>query len=403
MKEYKEKDKRADDMIKLLDYYYDEDNDSPLIPLVDKTEMTGMIDTLREEYGIFYSPQVTYSMANTMEQYRMDICKAVGVEKVWCWSTTINEVASLKRKYDNLLEKYNKLVEGGHLNDDQYVTIPRENYDILVEESGHLDRLTNILEEDYCIHNFTSRDAFIKDMNSYVHYREELCLKEYELELTEKTDNKSDLDLLFEELKKLEKEVRDDTKWKKNSIWLKSSIIKNEESNGSIHNKVEFYIYHKSPEENLTESFKYTVKQDGNGYFYVVCHNPYKKESDMSIPGILDYIKGELEETRLYYADIKNDGREEFEELVEKLEKLADDKRKNRSDITINVNIRYKGTDDAEYNEAIVIITNHRDKKEYRVVQDMLGNFIIQTYPKMNYRIEDVIVYISNRIDNIKW
>ena len=45
--------------------------------------------------------------------------------------------------------------------------------------------------------------------------------------------------------KKFEKEVKNDTKWKKNNIWLKSSITKNEESNGSIHNKVEFYIYHR--------------------------------------------------------------------------------------------------------------------------------------------------------------
>ena len=401
MRTYKEKDKRCEEVLEMLDFYYDADH--PIESLVSKEKIDELITILREEYGIFYAPKETHSIMDTMEKYRVGICKAIGVEKVWCWSTTIEEVTALKRRYDNLLQNYNKLVEGGKLNNDKYVTIPRENYDILVEESGHLDWLMNMLEEDYCIHNFTSRDAFVKDMNSYVHYREELCLKEYELEIAEKTDNKSGLDLLFEELKKFEKEVKDDTKWKKNNIWLKSSITKSEESNGSIHNKVEFYIYHRSPEEDLTESFKYTVKQDGNGYFYLVCHNPYKKESDMSIPGILDYIKGELEETRVYYADIEDDGREEFDELVKKLEKLAEDKNKNRSDITINVNTRYKGTDDAKYNEAIVIITNHRDKKEYRVVQDMLGNFIIQTYPKMNYRIEDVIVYIGNHIDNIKW
>ena len=390
MKEYKEKDKRADDMIKLLDYYYDEDNDSPLIPLVDKTEMTGMIDTLREEYGIFYSPQVTYSMSNTMEKYRMDICKAIGVEKVWCWSTTINEAASLKRRYDNLLEKYNKLAEGGHLNDDQYVTIPRKNYDILVEESCHLDWLMNILEEDYCIHNFTSRDAFMEDMDAYIKCRK----------MTEKTDNKSDLDLLFEELKKLEKEIKDDTKWKKNNIWLKSSITKSEESNGSIHNKVEFYIYHRSPEEDLTESFKYIVKQDANGYFYVICHNPYKKESDMSIPGILDYIKKEMEDTIENYADLSED---DFEDLVIRLEEIAEYKNRVRSDISVSVNTLHKGTDGEKYNQVIVVVTNNRDKKEYKVTQDRVGNFILKKDPKQFFTINDtiggIVQYITKDID----
>lgn len=293
MKEYKEKDKRADEIIETLDFYYDEDH--PLQNIVNKVKIEELITILREEYGIFYAPKITHSMANTMEKYRMDICNAIGVEKVWCWSTTIEEVKTLKRRYNDLLKKYNKLVEGGHLNDDQYVTIPRENYDILVEESCHLDRLMNILEEDYCIHNFTSRDAFIKDMNSYVHYREELCLKEYELELTEKADNKSDLDLLFEELKNLEKDSKEDKRWGTN-VWLKSIIKKEEESNGEIHTYVDCYIYHKA--KDITESFRYTIRKDRYGYLYVLCYNPYHKITDLSIQNVLNYIGKEMEHTK---------------------------------------------------------------------------------------------------------
>lgn len=291
MRTYKEKDKRCEEILEMLDFYYDADH--PIESLVSPQKIDELITILREEYGIFYAPKETHSIMNTMEKYRMNICNAIGVEKVWCWSTTINEVASLKRKYDNLLEKYNKLVEGGHLNDDKYVTIPRENYDILVEESGHLDRLMNILEEDYCIHNFTSRDAFIKDMNSYVHYREELCLKEYELELTEKTDNKSGLDLLFEELKNLEKDSKEDRRWGTN-VWLKSSIKREEESNGAIHNSIDIYVYKKL--KDITESYRYTVRRSCSGSLYIVCYNPFQKLYDFDIQNTLDYINDRCKE-----------------------------------------------------------------------------------------------------------
>lgn len=124
MRTYKEKDKKCEDILEMLDFFYDSDH--PIESLVSSEKIDELITILREEYGIFYTPKETHSIMNTMEKYRMDICKAIGVEKVWRWSTTINEVASLKRRYDNLLEKYNKLVEGEHLNDDQYATIPRK-------------------------------------------------------------------------------------------------------------------------------------------------------------------------------------------------------------------------------------------------------------------------------------
>lgn len=380
MREYKEKDQRAEDMIKLLDYYYDENNDSPLIPLVDKKEMTDMIDILREEYGIFYTP--TFKTEYASEELRKTLCEMFNIKNSFMWTSTLSKLEEFKNKYDKLLSDYKN---------DNFVRIPKENYDILVKESGNLDWLINILEEDYCIHDFTSRDAFMEDMDSFIQHQKEMTVK---------TSNKRDLDLLFDELKKLEKEIKNDTKWKKNNIWLKSSITKNEESNGSIHNKVEFYIYHRSPEEDLTESFKYTVKQDGNGYFYVVCHNPYKKESEMSIPGIIGNIKKEMEDTIENYVDLSED---DFEDLVSRLEEIAEYKNRVRSDISVNVNTLHKGTDGEKYNQVIVVVTNHRDKKEYKVTQDREGNFILKKDPKqfftVNDTIGDIVQYITKDID----
>jgi hypothetical protein len=127
MKTYKEKDKRCEEILEMLDFYYDAEH--PIESLVSPQKIDELITILREEYGIFYSPKETHSLMNTMEQYRMDICKAIGIEKVWCWSTTIDEVKTLKHKYDDLVKYVERLKE-------THVIIPREEYQDLIKKTA---------------------------------------------------------------------------------------------------------------------------------------------------------------------------------------------------------------------------------------------------------------------------
>ena len=147
MRKYKEKDKRCEKILEMLDFYYDAEH--PIKSLVSPQKIDELITILREEYGIFYAPKETHSLMNTMEQYRMDICKAIGIEKVWCWSTTIDEVRALKHKYDDLVKYVERLKE-------TYVIISREEYQDLLkkisqEEKTDLDLWVKSLrcEEPY--------------------------------------------------------------------------------------------------------------------------------------------------------------------------------------------------------------------------------------------------------------
>ena len=243
MRKYKEKDKRSEEILEMLDFYYDAEH--PIESLVSPQKIDELITILREEYGIFYAPKETHSLMNTMEQYRMDICRAIGIEKVWCWSTTIDEVRTLKHKYDDLVEYVERLKE-------THVIVPRERYQDLIKKTSQ--------------------------------------------------DENTDLDLLFKALKRLEYDANN-KRWGKH-IWLKSSIKKEEDSYGTVHNSVEvyIYIYNKLKGSNITESYRYTVRRDGSGSLLIVCYNPFQKVNNFDIDSVLNYIKDRCEEM---YKELK--------------------------------------------------------------------------------------------------
>jgi hypothetical protein len=71
MRTYKETDKRSNDIIEMLDFYYDADH--PIESLVSTEKIDELITILREEYGIFYAPKETH-FDQSMDILEEDYC-----------------------------------------------------------------------------------------------------------------------------------------------------------------------------------------------------------------------------------------------------------------------------------------------------------------------------------------
>lgn len=239
---YKEKDERAEDMIKLLDYYYDPSNDSPLIQFVDKKSMIDKIDTLREEYGIFYVPHNSTAISSN------------------------------------------------------YVKIPTERYNTYVKESICLENLIRILEDNFDVFDFSSKEAIIAGLSKHEDAKAREFVSKYIKH--QETRKKSDIDNLFDALKKLEKDVNEEGRLKRAGISLRSVKECFEKSSDIIEQSIKVYIETESNFNSNTESFMYSIVQTADKKYRVTNHHIssccFNSRIYTTVCDVINYFKDQL-------------------------------------------------------------------------------------------------------------
>lgn len=161
---YKEIDDNAREIIKKLNFIFNENNkDCPIIDMIDDIHISFMINQLREDYGIFYSPKDTYVGIEYLEVLKNILCDALDIESAS--KTSFHDICAKVRE---LKEKCDKISTGETLENENYISIKRENYSMLVRTERLFEDLTDALEDNYGIECCNSISHIIDGLNNVI-------------------------------------------------------------------------------------------------------------------------------------------------------------------------------------------------------------------------------------------